>query len=263
LRLAFWVGLRPHVSAVLSLPLIERGPTLSLAIKRWWREQRQDANFFAAAHQLIAIGFEFLRDSLPDRKRQRYGDVDYDWEYRVNTTSANVDWRARLMGVLNSSYQPIEPELFRAIMNSLSVDFSQFTFVDIGSGKGRALLLASEYAFRRVLGIELLPELDAIAQENIRKFSGQHLGCGTIEAVCGDATEFVFPQGPLVILLNNPLPQAGLRKLISNVESSLREEQRPVFVIYANPVLEQVLSGRPIFRKVAGTHQYAVFRSET
>jgi SAM-dependent methyltransferase len=242
--------------------LSARGHTLAAAIGRWWREQRQDASFFAAARQLMALSFEFLRDSLPDRKRQRYGDVDYDWERRVNTTSANVGWRARLIGELNSAYQPIEPELFREIMNSLAIDFSHFTFVDIGSGKGRALLLASEYAFQRVLGIELLPELNLIAQENIGKFAGRNLRCGPIEAVCGDATEFVFPQGPLVILLNNPLPLLGLRKLISNVESSLRENPRPMFVIYANPILEKVLSERLVFRKIAGTHQYALFRNQ-
>jgi SAM-dependent methyltransferase len=242
--------------------LSERGHTLTAAIRRWWREQRHHASFFTAGRRLIGLGFEFLRDSLPDRKRQRYGDVDYDWEYRVDTTSANVGWRARLMGVLHSAYQPIEPELFREIVNSLEIDFSQFTFVDVGSGKGRALLMASEYPFRRVLGVELLPELNSIAQENIGKFAGRNLRCGPIAAVCGDATEFAFPDGPLVILLNNPLPEDGLRKLVGNVESSLRENPRPVFIIYANPILEQVISERPIFRKVAGTHQYAVFRND-
>jgi SAM-dependent methyltransferase len=235
---------------------------LASAIRNWWRAERREASFFAAARELMALSFEFLRDSLPDRKRQRYGDVDYDWEYRVDTTSANVGWQSRLLGALHSAYQPIEPELFREIVNSLGIDCSQFTFVDIGSGKGRALLLASEYPFRSILGIELLPELDAIARENIRKFSGRHSQCGPIEAICGDATEFVFPQGPLAIILNNPLPQEELRKLVSNVESSLRENPRPLFVIYANPILEKVISERPIFRKVAGTHQYAVFRNE-
>jgi SAM-dependent methyltransferase len=241
--------------------LSERGPTLTSAISRWWGEQRHHASFFTAGRRLIGLGFEFLRDSLPDRKRQRYGDVDYDWDYRVDTTSANVGWQARLLGVLHSAYQPIEPELFREIMNSLAIEFSQFTFVDIGSGKGRAVLMASEYPFRRVLGVELLSELNSIARENIRKFSGRHSQCGPIEAVCGDATEFVFPYGPLVILLNNPLSQAGLRKLISNLESSLREEPRRVLFIYANPVLEGVIGDSRWFRKVAGTHQYAVFGS--
>ena len=114
---------------------------------------------------------EFLRDSLPDRKRERFGDADYDWDYRVDTTSANVGWRARLIGFFNSAYQPIEAEIFREMMNRLAIDFSRLTFIDIGSGKGRALLLASEYPFRRIIGIELLPDLNRIAQENIRAYS--------------------------------------------------------------------------------------------
>jgi len=248
-----------HFAAVLNFSLSERGPTLAAAISRWWREQRHHASLFTAGNRLIALGFEFLRDSLPHRKRQRYGDVDYDWEYRVDTTSANVGWRTRLLGALHSAYQPIEPKLFREIVNSLGINFSRFIFVDIGSGKGRALLMASEYPFRRVLGVELLPELNSIAQENIRKFSGRNLPCAPIEAVCGDATEFVFPEGPLVILLNNPLPEGGLRKLVGNLEGAVRAAQRETFVIYANPVLEGVVGDSPLFRKVAGTHQYAVF----
>jgi hypothetical protein len=84
-----------------------------------------------------------------------------------------------------------------------------------------------------------------------------------IEAVCGDATEFIFPEGLLVILLNNPLPEGGLRKLVGNLEGLVREETRAVFVIYANPVLEGVIGDSRWFRKVAGTHQYAVFGSRT
>jgi SAM-dependent methyltransferase len=213
-----------------------------------------------AGKKLIEICAEFLRESLPDRKRARYGDVEYDWEYRVDTTSANLGWRARLIGLLNSPYQPIEPELFREMMNRLAIDFPQFTFIDIGSGKGRALLLASEFAFLRIIGIELLPELNRIAEENIRKFSDRDTRCGSIEAICGDAMEFAFPEVPLVVFVNNPLPESGLRKLISNLENSLRMKPRPVLVVYANPVLEQVLGDNHLLRKIFATHQYAVFQ---
>ena len=214
-----------------------------------------------AGIKLIDICAEFLRESLPDRKRARYGDVEYDWEYRVDTTSANVGWRARLIGLLNSPYQPVEPELFREIMNRLAIDFPQFTFIDIGSGKGRALLLASEFAFQRIIGIELLPELNRIAEANIRKFADRHTRCRSIEAIRGDAVEFRFPELPLVVFVNNPLPEPGLRKLIMNLENSLIMMPRPVFVIYANPLLEQVFaSDTHLFRKISGTYQYAVFQ---
>jgi SAM-dependent methyltransferase len=240
--------------------LNENASTLAAAVKNWWREQRRSTSFLASSRMLMTIVVEFLRDSLPDRRRQRFGDVDYDWEYRVDTTSANIGWRARLIGLLNSPYQPIEAALLREILNQLAIDFAQFTFVDIGSGKGRALLLAAEYPFRKIVGVELLPELNEIALDNIRRFSARHTQCGLIDAVCGDATELALPAGPLVLLLNNPLPAAGLQKFISQVTSSLRQEPRPVWLIYANPTLEYIVSST-MFRKTSGTHQYSIFES--
>jgi SAM-dependent methyltransferase len=235
--------------------------SLAAAITSWWRSQRQGAGRFSAARKLIAIGGEFLRDSFPDRRRQRFGDLDYDWEHRVNTTSANVSWQSRLIGLLHSPYQPVEPALFREIMNSLAIDFAQFIFIDIGSGKGRALLLASEYPFHRIVGIELLPELHAIAQENIREFLTRHPRNSLIESVCADATRFAFPDPPLIIFLNNPLPASSLRKFVQNLENSVRSNPRPVIVIYTNPILQEIIAASSLFKKIAGTHQYALFQN--
>jgi SAM-dependent methyltransferase len=209
--------------------------------------------------------YEFLRDSLPDRRRQRYGDLDYDWEQRVNTTSATVTWRTRLLGLLNSPYQPIPPEQFRAIMSALSAhlapytNFSEFTFIDIGAGKGRALLLASEFSFRRIIGVELLPELAEIARENIREFERRGMRFG-IELICQDATNFNFPPEPAVVFLFNPLPQADLRRVLQNLERSLHENPRPAYVAYANPVFEQVLGDTRSLTKLGGTDQCLLFR---
>jgi len=154
--------------------------------------------------------------------------MEYDWEHRVNTTSGSVGWRERLLGVFHSPYQPTDEAQFREMMGSLPIDFSQFTFVDLGSGKGRTLLMASEYPFRRIRGVELLPELNQIAQQNIEKFSSPIQRCRDIEAACMDAAEFGFPQEPLVIFLFNPLPVEGLRKLVQNLEGSLWMNPREV-----------------------------------
>jgi SAM-dependent methyltransferase len=238
-----------------------REPKLISALRQWWRDERQNAGVLRTTSRLLAIVYQFLRDTVPDRRRHRFGDMDYDWEFRMDTTSANVGWRSRLMGLFNSAYQPIEPALFREIMGSLAIDFSQFIFIDIGSGKGRALLLAAEYPFKGILGIELLPELHAIAQQNIDKFLAERPGVAAIESVCADATEFPLPHGPLFILLNNSLPERALRAFIANVEGSMRAVARPVFLIYTNPVLESVLDGSALLRKRAGTHQYSIFEA--
>ena len=185
-----------------------------------------------------------MRDSTPERRRQRYGDMEYDWEHRVNTTSGTVGWRARLLGLFYSPYQPTEPALFREMMASLPIAFDQFTFVDLGSGKGRTLLMASEYPFRRIVGVESIAELHRAAEQNIRAYRSPTQRCAQIEAVCADASEFVFPEAPLVLYLFNPLPEAGLRRVIRNLEHSLELSPRPVWIVYHNPAMDSVWQRR-------------------
>jgi SAM-dependent methyltransferase len=212
------------------------------------------------------MAYEFLRDSLPAHRRRRYGDMEFDWEYRVNTTAATVTWRSRLLGMLNSTYQPIPPEQFREMMTALAdrlggdKTLSGFTFIDIGSGKGRALLLASQFGFRRIIGVELLPELDQVARENILQFE-QHGETSRIELICGDATTFCLPVEPMVIFLFNPLPEAALRAFLENTERSLLEFPRPTFVVYANPIFAQTFSDFRSLQMLGGTHQSLLFRS--
>ncbi|MGA2353373.1 MAG: class I SAM-dependent methyltransferase [Terriglobales bacterium] len=203
--------------------------------------------------------WNFLRDSTPERRRQRYGDMEYDWEHRVNTTSGTVGWRARLLGAFYSPYQPTEPSLFREMMASLPIALDEFTFIDIGSGKGRTLLMASEYPFKKIVGVELIAELHRAAEENIRAYKSATQRCSQIEAVCADAREFPFPDESLVLYLFNPLPEAGMRRLLANLEASLAEKSRTVYVLYHNPLLEHVIGERTGFEKVGGTEQFSVY----
>jgi SAM-dependent methyltransferase len=251
-----------HTAPIVSDPKL----SLSTAFATWWHRERAEVGTLPCLRRLVAITYEFLRDSIPDRRRQRYGDIDYDWDHRVNTTGAALPWRTRLLGLLNSIYQPIAPQQFREIMSTLfahlepDTDFSQFTFIDIGAGKGRALLLASEFAFRRAIGVELLPELVEIARENAREFERRGMPCG-IELVCEDATNFDFPAEPAVVFLFNPLPQAALQTLIQNLERSLHQNPRPVYVAYANPIFEQIIGNTKWLNRIGGSDQCLLFRS--
>ena len=237
--------------------------TLFSSTAKWWREQRKQFSWWTTLRILIIILQDFLRDSTPERRRQRFGDADYDWEYRVDTTSANVSWQSRLIGFLNSSYQPIESDLFNEMLNALGIDYTQFTFIDIGSGKGRPLLMASLYPFRRILGVELLPELNRIANHNIRKFHDEQQRCSLIVSIQADATEFEFPAEPLVVFLFNPLPENGTKTVVENLSRSVVQQPRPTWLVYANPVYEQVVLASGVFRKTAGTRQYSIFSNHT
>ena len=210
----------------------------------------------------------FLRDSMPDRARQRYGDMEYDWEHRLNTSSGTVGWEARLLGMFHSPYQPTEPSLFLEMMASLPIDFSGFMFVDVGSGKGRALLMASEYPFRGILGIESIAELHRAAEDNIRVWqssarTASTQRCRQIEAVLADAREFEFPEEPLVLYFFNPLPERAFSETIERLTNSLARAPRPLWIVYHHPLLEGVLRRSPAFARIDGTEQFAVYCSNS
>ncbi|MGC1372466.1 MAG: class I SAM-dependent methyltransferase [Candidatus Sulfotelmatobacter sp.] len=238
--------------------------SLFRSARQWWNEIAPREGPMVAAGRLATALWEFIRDSTPERRRLRYGDAEFDWEHRVDTTSATVSWRDRLLGIFHSPYQPTEAALFHEMLSALreqtECDFRDFIFIDLGSGKGRTLLMASDSPFRRVFGVELLPELHRAAQDNLTKYRSETQQCFAVQSICGDATEFRFPEEPTVLYLFNPLPESGLRRMLANLESSLRQHPRTVYVLYHNPLLEHVLSQNPAWKKVGGTHQYALFQ---
>src|ERR1700736_3070950 len=108
------------------------------AILCWWSETSAREGPLHAFWRLLSLLWEFARESTPSRRRQRYGDIEYDWDFRVDTTGATLGWRDRLLGLFHSPYQPTEPTLFREMFASLiraspKIDFREFTFIDIGS----------------------------------------------------------------------------------------------------------------------------------
>jgi len=239
-------------------------PRILESARRWWANAAAYEGPFRATRRLFAALWEFLRDSTPSRLRSRYGDSDYDWDYRVNTTSAGVGWRDRLLGVFHSAYQPTDPAAFREMLAALvehtHLDFHDFTFLDLGSGKGRTLLMASGYPFHRILGVELLPALDQIAQENLRHYKNEAQQCFALETICADATTFPLPDEALVVYLFNPLGESGLGRVVTNLDQTLRANPRPLYALYHNPLLEHVLAESSCLRKIAGTHQYSVWK---
>jgi SAM-dependent methyltransferase len=170
-----------------------------------------------------------------------------------------------------TAYQPTEPVAFHEMLDAVqqtpgprqtTLNFRDYTFIDLGSGKGRTLLMASDYPFRRIIGVELLPSLHAIAQENLRKYKSESQKCFALEAICADATTYSFPDEPLVIFLFNPFPESGMRRVVANLGESLLKHPRPVYVLYHNPLLEHTLTENGRLRKIAGAAQYSLFSSQ-
>lgn len=233
---------------------------LSRTALHWIRDSIHYRGFIPTAALFLTRVFEFLRDLTPARRRLRFGDLQFDFDHNVNTTWSNVGLRTRIREIFSGEpYQPIEADQFHEMIRALNIDPAHFTFIDLGSGKGRALLLASEYPFRRIIGVEILPELHAIAQENIRKYTNPTQRCFNLESVCADARDYTLPNEPTLLYLFNPFFEPVLKDVLACIGNSLRAKPRDFLLLYANPLSEHVVASANSFNKVSGTHQYSIF----
>jgi SAM-dependent methyltransferase len=133
---------------------------------------------------------------------------------------------------LATRYEATSARRFGQIMKNLHLDWADFTFVDFGSGKGRVLLLASEFPFRRVIGVEFAPELNAVARKNVEVWCRTHPGCAPIEVVQADAATFPIPTSPLVAFFFSPFYGELMERVIENITASWSAKPRPVHIVF-------------------------------
>src|SRR5437899_3107595 len=94
-------------------------------LRQRWRDTRRHKSLGEAIREIGADVWEFVRESTPQRRRARYGDVEYDWNNQgVDTTSAAVSARTRLLAAISGApYQPTEPGIFAEMLQELRITF--------------------------------------------------------------------------------------------------------------------------------------------
>jgi len=122
-----------------------------------------------------------------------------------------------------------------------------YTFVDLGCGKGRALMLASELQFREVIGVELNQDLSRIAEANVEIWKTAGRAICPVRIICRDATEFTLPPGPCLVYLANPFGAPVMSRLLQSLKAHGERRNDPIEVVYQNPEQEQVFVKNPDF----------------
>lgn len=141
-----------------------------------------------------------------------------------------------------TGYYGIAPSAFDAALDNMALDWPRFTFVDIGCGKGRALLLALRHPFRRVLGVELSPELVSVAKSNLERFTAPWRQPEIpAEAIAADATSFSVPDGPLLLYLYHPFAGPMMKRFVGHLKAASQTQPREILLLYGNPELGQQL----------------------
>jgi SAM-dependent methyltransferase len=168
----------------------------------------------------------------------------FDEEYGTDTSG--LIWGEDLSSghrndLWSTAYYGISPSLLTDVIGTLQLEWERFTFIDLGSGKGRALMVASRFPFRRIIGVEFIPQLHTAAVANIARFSAPWQSCHDIQPIHGDATEFLYPDGPMVIYLYNPFLAPVLKRCLKHLSRLLKKDPREVYLIYANPSFERLV----------------------
>ncbi len=156
---------------------------------------------------------------------------------------------------MNNGYSAVAPSVFREAcrrwLDTLPSSASRaeaYTFVDVGAGKGRALLLASELHFRKVIGVELNEDLVRIAQSNIGGWNRLARPGSKIRVMHKDALEFRWPRPPLLIFLNNPFDCELVEQLAAQIVAAAQSGPKLVDILYVNPACAETLTRQGNFK---------------
>ncbi|MGH6840317.1 MAG: class I SAM-dependent methyltransferase [Methylocella sp.] len=152
---------------------------------------------------------------------------EFDARYRTDTAGNDPLWRYRIASknaVFGTNYGPSDEGDFLRALKMVEEDFSTMTFIDVGCGKGKPLLLASDLGFKQLVGVEFVLELVEVARKNLMN---KNISNGTI--LYADAAEYEFPDSDCVVYLGNPFERPVMTKVIANLA---KIKHRKIYVVY-------------------------------
>jgi SAM-dependent methyltransferase len=227
-----------------------RPTTLVRRVRRAVRRYGLAGALRKAAHRIRRI---------PARRRYLRVEREFDARYGVDTANvAHLDDLdiASPNKEFGNPYEAVHPDRFREIVGSLPIDYERFTFVDLGSGKGRALILAAEYPFHRVIGVEFSRELHDVAQRNLANVRSGARKCDQVESICTDAARFDFPPEPLVVYFLNPFEAPVMNKVLERISASVEAFPREVLLVFTGDVPQALQTQRGGFTRLADMDEH-------
>jgi SAM-dependent methyltransferase len=174
--------------------------------------------------------------------------AEFDRQHGVDTAGIVHLARHELAGGnrdFAASYQAVRERRFRELVFTLPIAYDEFTFVDLGCGKGRPLVLAAQLPFRRIIGVEFSRQLHDVAATNVARLraNGVLPALERIELVWLDAAQFEFPAEPLVVHFFNPFFGSVLTQVLQNLRSSVERAPREVLLCFTGAVPAEVAEG--------------------
>jgi hypothetical protein len=202
-----------------------------------------------------------VRAEIREREQRA---AEFDQRFGVDTagfvhpTQLNINNPNQLHAV---SYGGSDPKFFRNAIEALQIDYQRFRLIDFGSGKGRAILLSTEFPFKKIVGVEFSEELHRIAQDNIKRFNSDISKCKDVESLCLDVVDYPLPDDCLVCYFCNPFDTTIMAKVLSNIRKSFLRNPREIFIVYYNPKEGHLLDQADCFMRVGTNGPIRIWRT--
>lgn len=195
--------------------------------------------FFKTLQYARELGYDFFFDL-------RHGLDTFSWVARdaLDATPAETD---------TASYQPTPVRPLRLLLQQLSLP-PESILVDFGCGKGRVLVIAAEFSFREVRGLEYSPALCRVAERNCTRYFAQRASHVAFQVLQIDARCYEVRDDENVFFLFNPFGAGILKPVVENIQKSLRDNPRKAWIVYLNPIHREIIESLSTPSRV---HDYA------
>ena len=134
----------------------------------------------------------------------------------------------------NRLYRVTWHRLIQKALSGLDIDIHRYTFIDYGSGKGKAMFVASTLPFKAIIGVGYARRLHEIATENCRRYRNVNQKCHSLLPILGDVLNYSPPSGPIVCFMCNPFDERTLRAVFHSWRMRYQSGQREIRILYLN-----------------------------
>ena len=203
----------------------------------------------------LKILFDLLKKILKDINRKGLIDavkiyllkIDtriFDYKYNVKTHK-DLNLKDLEFDSINKkeafNYETVAIFSIKKILNNIDINKKDI-FIDFGCGKGRVLLIASKYKFKKIIGVEFSPQLVDIARSNVSICKDYNsFNIDIIKIIKGDVLDYKYNNDETVFYLFNPFSNIILDQLCGQIMKSIHHKPRRVYIIYVNPRFQNII----------------------
>jgi SAM-dependent methyltransferase len=177
-------------------------------------------------------------------------DMGFDLRYGTDTMRwvevKTLDFESEHKGNA-ARYSATKSRPLRMLMRKLDLP-KDGVFVDLGSGKGRVLLVAAQCGFEKIVGVEFSRKLCEIARENVKTFARKTRITARIDIVEADVASYCIESEHNVFFMFNPFDKVVTDQLLANLHASVTQFPRKIWLIYNTPIHDEAVSKAELFR---------------